>query len=226
MKLADAPPVKEQITDEERYMFQKLGLRMRARLLLGKLVTKCGTLLSRFWKYNLYSVTEILKFRAFRVWLLRGICALCAGRRGVFDGTVENMHLHWKYRELVKIIFKGPLFEAERTAKILEVESGGVLVGIVATSKGHAIIFYRGKHYERPSELRPRHLLTKRQALQRSLEMQRKHVSSHRLRLFRHRHWHPSFIWTSRKYCVLVFMHLAFLSNVALLGFRIWSDMS
>lgn len=37
MELADRAPEKEQITDEERYMFQKLGLRMRARLLLGKL---------------------------------------------------------------------------------------------------------------------------------------------------------------------------------------------
>lgn len=140
MKLADAPPDKEQITDEERYMFQKLGLRMRAKLLLG--------------------------------------------RRGVFDGTVENMHLHWKYRELVKLIYKGPLFEAERTAKILEVESGGVLVGITTTSKGHTILFYRGKNYERPRELRPRHLLSKRQAMQRSLEMQRKRdLERHALRL-------------------------------------------
>lgn len=97
------------------------------------------------------------------------------------------MHLHWKYRELVKIIFKGSLFEAERTAKILEVESGGVLVGIVETSKGHVMIFFRGKNYERPSEIRPRHLLTKRQAYERSIEMQRKRVSSNR-----HRH-------TSRK---------------------------
>lgn len=140
MKLADAPLVKEQITDEERYMYMKLGLRMRARLLLG--------------------------------------------RRGVFGGTVENMHLHWKYRELVKIIFKGPLFEAEHTAKVLEVESGGVLVGITATSKGQAMIFYRGKNYARPSVLRPRHLLTKRQAMQRSIEMQRKHsLEQHVLKL-------------------------------------------
>ncbi|XP_044486221.1 CRM-domain containing factor CFM3A, chloroplastic/mitochondrial-like isoform X2 [Mangifera indica] len=52
----------ESITDEERFLFRKLGLRMKAFLLLGR----------------------------------------CGG----FDGTVENMHLHWKYRELVKIIVK------------------------------------------------------------------------------------------------------------------------
>lgn len=98
---------------------------------------------------------------------------LLLGRRGVFGGTVENMHLHWKHRELVKILVKAPIAEAQQTAKMLERESGGILVDIVNTSKGQAIIVYRGKNYQRPSELRPRHLLTKRQALKRSLEVQR-----------------------------------------------------
>lgn len=115
------------------------------------------------------------------------------------------MHLHWKHRELVKIIFKGSLFEAERTAKILEGESGGVLVGIIATSKGYAILFYRGKHYERPSKLRPRNLLTKRQALERSIEMQRKRVSSNSLGLFQACSVTP-------------------LSNMANSAFRVWSN--
>lgn len=94
----------------------------------------------------------------------------------MFGGTVENMHLHWKYRELVKILVKAPLPEAQRIARMLEIESGGILVDIVTTSKGQAMIVYRGKNYQRPSELRPRHLLTKRQALKRSLEMQRMQV--------------------------------------------------
>ncbi|KAG5602475.1 hypothetical protein H5410_033845, partial [Solanum commersonii] len=51
---------KEGITEEERFMLRKIGLRMKPFLLLG--------------------------------------------RRGVFDGTDENMDLHWKYRELVKVI--------------------------------------------------------------------------------------------------------------------------
>lgn len=129
MHPADAPLDKEHLSDGERYMYKKLGLKMKAFLLLG--------------------------------------------RRGVFGGTVENMHLHWKYRELVKILVKAPLPEAQRTARMLEIESGGILVDIVTTSKGQAIIVYRGKNYQRPPELRPRHLLTKRQALKRSLEMQR-----------------------------------------------------
>ncbi|KAJ0974046.1 hypothetical protein J5N97_016011 [Dioscorea zingiberensis] len=130
----------ESITDEERFMFRKLGMRMKAFLLLG--------------------------------------------RRGVFDGTVENMHLHWKYRELVKVIVKAKTFAQVRgTAMSLEAESGGVLVSVDKVSKGFAIIVYRGKDYQRPSVLRPKNLLTKRKALARSIELQRRealnnHVSN------------------------------------------------
>ncbi|KAG5075643.1 hypothetical protein JHK84_056874 [Glycine max] len=120
----------ESITDEERFMFRKLGLRMKAFLLLG--------------------------------------------RRGVFDGTIENMHLHWKYRELVKIIVKAKTFEqVKKIALALEAESGGVLVSVDKVSKGYSVIVYRGKDYQRPSTLRPKNLLTKRKALARSIELQR-----------------------------------------------------
>ncbi|CAH8382125.1 unnamed protein product [Eruca vesicaria subsp. sativa] len=130
----------ESITDEERFMFRKLGLKMKAFLLLG--------------------------------------------RRGVFDGTVENMHLHWKYRELVKIIVKAKTFEGvKKVALALEAESGGILVSIDKVSKGYAIIVYRGKDYKRPPMLRPKNLLTKRKALARSIGLQRregliKHISA------------------------------------------------
>ncbi|KAM1301589.1 hypothetical protein ACFX2H_012603 [Malus domestica] len=129
----------DSITDEERFMFRKLGLRMKAFLLLG--------------------------------------------RRGVFDGTVENMHLHWKYRELVKIMVNAKSFEqVKKIALALEAESGGVLVSVDKVSKKFAIIVYRGKDYHRPSTLRPKNLLTKRKALARSIEIQRqeallKHIS-------------------------------------------------
>lgn len=59
------------------------------------------------------------------------------------------------------------------TAKFLESESGGVLVSIEKLKEGHAIIIYRGKNYKRPLKLVPKNLLTKRDALHRSLEMQR-----------------------------------------------------
>ncbi|KAL9992500.1 putative RNA-binding, CRM domain, CRM-domain containing factor CFM3, YhbY-like superfamily [Helianthus debilis subsp. tardiflorus] len=128
---ADRQADPESITDEERFMFRKLGLRMKAFLLLG--------------------------------------------RRGVFDGTVENMHLHWKYRELVKIIVKATNFEeVKNIALSLESESGGVLVSVDKVSKGYAIIVFRGNDYKRPSALRPKNLLTKRKALARSIELQRR----------------------------------------------------
>ncbi|XP_058112100.1 CRM-domain containing factor CFM2, chloroplastic isoform X2 [Magnolia sinica] len=121
---------REGISEEERYMLRKVGLRMKAFLLLG--------------------------------------------RRGVFDGTIENMHLHWKYRELVKIICKDRCIEdVHIVAQTLEAESGGILVAVERVNKGHAIIVYRGKNYQRPADLRPRTLLNKRLAMKRSLEAQR-----------------------------------------------------
>lgn len=131
LKPSDRSADPASITDEERFMFRKLGLRMKAFLLLG--------------------------------------------RRGVFDGTVENMHLHWKYRELVKIMVKAKTFDqVKKVALALEAESGGVLVSVDKVSKGYAIIVFRGKDYARPSTLRPKNLLTKRKALARSIELQRR----------------------------------------------------
>ncbi|XP_010485497.1 PREDICTED: CRM-domain containing factor CFM2, chloroplastic-like [Camelina sativa] len=132
---------KEGITDDEKYMLRKIGLKMKPFLLLG--------------------------------------------RRGVFDGTIENMHLHWKYRELVKIICNEHSIEAaHEVAEILEAESGGILVAVEIVSKGYAIIVYRGKNYERPPCLRPQTLLSKREALKRSVEAQRrKSLKLHVLKL-------------------------------------------
>lgn len=89
------------------------------------------------------------------------------------------MHLHWKYRELIKIIVKAKsIEEVKDIALSLEAESGGVLVSVDKVSKGYAIIVFRGKDYKRPSFLRPKNLLTKRKALARSVELQRRQVPS------------------------------------------------
>uniref|UniRef100_A0A0D3ACL1 CRM domain-containing protein n=3 Tax=Brassica TaxID=3705 RepID=A0A0D3ACL1_BRAOL len=120
----------EVISEEERIMFRKVGLKMKSYLPLGI--------------------------------------------RGVFDGVIENMHLHWKHRELVKLISKQKSFAfVEDTARLLEYESGGVLVAIEKVPKGFALIYYRGKNYQRPVSLRPRNLLTKAKALKRSIAIQR-----------------------------------------------------
>lgn len=87
------------------------------------------------------------------------------------------MHLHWKHRELVKLISKQKtLAFVEDTARLLEYESGGILVAIERVPKGYALIYYRGKNYRRPVSLRPRNLLTKAKALKRSVAMQRHEV--------------------------------------------------
>lgn len=87
------------------------------------------------------------------------------------------MHLHWKHRELVKLISKQKtLAFVEDTARLLEYESGGILVAIERVPKGFALIYYRGKNYRRPISIRPRNLLTKAKALQRSVAMQRHEV--------------------------------------------------
>lgn len=103
-----------------------------------------------------------------------------AGRRGIFDGVVEGMHQHWKHREVVKIItMQKALEQVINTATSLEAESGGVLVSVDKLKEGHAIIIYRGKNYRRPSEKGIKNLLTKREALHRSIEMQRLGVSDY-----------------------------------------------
>ncbi|KAJ1289423.1 hypothetical protein BS78_02G163300 [Paspalum vaginatum] len=135
---AELPTDLETVTDEERFLFRRIGLKMRAFLMLG--------------------------------------------RREVFDGTVQNMHLHWKHRELVKIIVRGKSFaQVKHIAISLEAESEGVLISLDKTTKGYAIIFYRGKNYRRPQILKPRNLLTRRQALARSIELQRREALKHHI---------------------------------------------
>ncbi|WCJ25346.1 CRM-domain containing factor CFM3B chloroplastic [Euphorbia peplus] len=98
---------------------------------------------------------------------------LVLGRRGIFDGVIEGLHQHWKFREVIKVISKQRTLEQVIcTAKLLEAESGGVLVSVEKLKEVHAIIIFRGKNYKRPPKL-PRNLLNKREALHRSLEMQR-----------------------------------------------------
>ncbi|KAK9068851.1 hypothetical protein SSX86_012967 [Deinandra increscens subsp. villosa] len=127
---AGAPEDQETITDEERVMFRRVGLRMKPYLPLGI--------------------------------------------RGVFDGVIENMHLHWKHRELVKLISKQKDIEfVEETARFLEYESGGILIDIVRVPKGYAIIYYRGKNYQRPISIRPRSLPSKARALKRWKALQK-----------------------------------------------------
>ncbi|XP_010549910.1 PREDICTED: chloroplastic group IIA intron splicing facilitator CRS1, chloroplastic [Tarenaya hassleriana] len=100
--------------------------------------------------------------------------SLVLGRRGIFDGVIEGIHQHWKHREVAKVLTMQKIYSRVLyTAKSLEAESGGVLVSVEKLKEGYAIIVYRGKNYRRPPKPMSLNLLTKRKALQRSLEMQR-----------------------------------------------------
>lgn len=96
----------------------------------------------------------------------------------MFDGVIEGLHQHWKHKEVVKVITKQKVFShIVNTAKLLQRQSGGILISVEKLKEGHAIILYRGKNYRRPLKLVSLNLLNKREALERSLEMQRVGVS-------------------------------------------------
>ncbi|KAF3772696.1 Chloroplastic group IIA intron splicing facilitator CRS1 [Nymphaea thermarum] len=123
-------------------------------------------------------ITEEEK-QSFRKIGLRMDEVLLLGRRGVYDGVIGSIHQHWKHREIVKVItMQRTSYEAEKTARMLEAETGGILVGIEKLRKGHAIIIYRGKNYRRPLNLLPENLLTKKTAFERSIEIQRRGVTT------------------------------------------------
>ncbi|KAL9250632.1 CRM-domain containing factor CFM3, chloroplastic/mitochondrial-like protein [Drosera capensis] len=87
---AELPSDSEIITEEERFLLQKMGSSMKPYLLLG--------------------------------------------RQGFFHGMIENIHLHWKYREPEKIIVKRKtLARVEHFVVSLEAESGGALISIDET---------------------------------------------------------------------------------------------
>jgi RNA-binding protein YhbY len=159
MVLADPCDDQEMITDEEKSVFRRIGLRLKSYLPLGN-----------FLNNYLLTCSTVSIDCSF---------SLCiSGVRGVFDGVIENMHLHWKHREVVKLISKQKTLSfVEETARLLAYESGGILVAIERVPKGYALIFYRGKNYRRPINIRPRNLLTKAKALKRAVAMQRHEVS-------------------------------------------------
>ncbi|XP_078431120.1 maize chloroplast splicing factor-like protein isoform X2 [Wolffia australiana] len=100
---------------------------------------------------------------------------LLLGRRGVYDGTVASIHMHWKHREVVKVMtFQEEPMQVAFTASLLELQTGGVLVAVEKIRRTHAIIIYRGKNYRPPTKLIPETLLSKSEAMERSIEIQRR----------------------------------------------------
>ncbi|KAJ7570611.1 hypothetical protein O6H91_01G128100 [Diphasiastrum complanatum] len=85
------------------------------------------------------------------------------GRRGIYGGTIQNMHMHWKKHETVQVDCH--MFPKERIksmAQELARLSGGIVIDI---HQATTVILYRGKNYRQPKVLIPPNLLDKRKAL-------------------------------------------------------------
>ncbi|XP_062024958.1 uncharacterized CRM domain-containing protein At3g25440, chloroplastic isoform X2 [Rosa rugosa] len=103
------------------------------------------------------------------------------GRRGIYQGVILNMHLHWKKHQTLQVIVK--TFSPEEVKDIaseLARLTGGIVLGI---HEEYTIIMYRGKNYSQPPTeiMSPRITLSRKKALDKSKYMDglravRKHI--------------------------------------------------
>ncbi|KAK4393604.1 Chloroplastic group IIA intron splicing facilitator CRS1, chloroplastic [Sesamum angolense] len=167
-RFSEQDPDVEVISKEERQCLREMGLKIDSSLVLG----------SCFWSLQFSDQTSLeicsitmpsLKCLSY----LRdnGFLKLLSSYSTFLPH--EGIHQHWKHREIVKVVtMQKKLSQVMHTAKCLEAESGGILVNVIKLKEGHAIILYRGKNYKRPKSA-AQNLLSKREALSRSLEIQR-----------------------------------------------------
>ncbi|KAI3851772.1 hypothetical protein MKX03_005882 [Papaver bracteatum] len=107
-------------------LFMVLAKREKAEKLLAKLEREAE---AREPEVEREGITEEERYMLKKVGLNMKPFLLLG--RGVFDGTIENMHLHWKYRELVKIMASARgCDDVHGVAMTLEAESGGILVAV------------------------------------------------------------------------------------------------
>lgn len=90
------------------------------------------------------------------------------GRRGIYQGVILNMHLHWKKHQTLKVEVK--TFSPEEVREIaaeLARLSGGIVLDI---DDDNTIIMYRGKNYSQPPTeiMSPRGTLSRKKALDKS----------------------------------------------------------
>uniref|UniRef100_A0A0A9FFQ6 CRM domain-containing protein n=1 Tax=Arundo donax TaxID=35708 RepID=A0A0A9FFQ6_ARUDO len=90
------------------------------------------------------------------------------GRRGIYQGVILNMHLHWKKHQTLQVIVK--TFTPEEVKEIaagLARLSGGIVLDI---QEGNTIIMYRGKNYAQPPPeiMSPKVSLSRKKALDKS----------------------------------------------------------
>ncbi|KAJ3675398.1 hypothetical protein LUZ60_004440 [Juncus effusus] len=91
------------------------------------------------------------------------------GRRGIFQGVILNMHLHWKKHQTLKVIVK--TFTKEEVKEIaaeLARLSGGIVLQIIEDR--NEIIMYRGKNYVQPPTeiMSPKVTLSRKKAMDKS----------------------------------------------------------
>ncbi|KAJ0080087.1 hypothetical protein Patl1_22405 [Pistacia atlantica] len=103
------------------------------------------------------------------------------GRRGIYQGVILNMHLHWKKHQTLKVVVKTFLAEeVKEIAAELARLTGGIVLDI---HEENTIIMYRGKNYSQPPTeiMSPRVTLSRKKALDKSkyrdgLRAVRKHI--------------------------------------------------
>lgn len=92
------------------------------------------------------------------------------GRRGIYQGVILNMHLHWKKHETLQVIVKTftPDEVKEMAVELVRL-SGGIVLDIQGKDKD-TIIMYRGKNYSQPPTeiMSPRVTLPRKKALDKS----------------------------------------------------------
>ncbi|KAK9747812.1 hypothetical protein RND81_02G015600 [Saponaria officinalis] len=90
------------------------------------------------------------------------------GRRGIYQGVILNMHLHWKKHQTLQVIVKTftPV-EVKEIAVELARLTGGIVLDI---HEEDTIIMYRGKNYAQPPTeiMSPRVTLPRKKALDKS----------------------------------------------------------
>lgn len=87
------------------------------------------------------------------------------GRRGIYQGVILNMHLHWKKHQTLKVVVKTfPPEEVKEIATELARLTGGIVLHI---HEDDTIIMYRGKNYSQPPTeiMSPRVTLSRKKVL-------------------------------------------------------------
>ncbi|KAE8692115.1 calmodulin-like protein 3-like [Hibiscus syriacus] len=90
------------------------------------------------------------------------------GRRGIYQGVILNMHLHWKKHQTLKVVVKTfSLEEVKEIAAELARLTGGIVLDV---HEDNTIIMYRGKNYSQPPTeiMSPRVTLSRKKALDKS----------------------------------------------------------